>query len=89
VEKPHPKSKACRIRVDGVGEYASREKFLQYLAVEGIVRAVSALYSQQKNGILGRCDRTVMDQPQSVLKNARMPHKLWAKALSTSKYIKN
>jgi hypothetical protein len=29
VEKHHPKLKVCRIRVDGSGEYASREKFLE------------------------------------------------------------
>jgi len=42
VEKQHPKSKVCHIRVDGGGEYASREKLLGYLAVEGIIREVSA-----------------------------------------------
>jgi len=29
VEKQHPKSKVCQIRVDGGGEYDSREKFLE------------------------------------------------------------
>jgi len=47
VEKQHRKSKVCRIRVDGGGEYASYEKFLEYLAEEGIIREVSAPYSQQ------------------------------------------
>jgi len=45
VEKQHSKSKVCRIRVDGGGEYGSREKFLNYLAQEGITREVSAPYS--------------------------------------------
>jgi len=31
VEKQHPKSKVCQIRVDGGGEYARREKILEYL----------------------------------------------------------
>jgi hypothetical protein len=41
-EKQHSKSKVCRIRVDGGGEYGSREKFLDYLAQEGITSEVSA-----------------------------------------------
>jgi len=42
VEKQHSKSKSkvCRIRVDGGGEYGSREKFLDYLAQEGITMEV-------------------------------------------------
>jgi len=28
LEKQHPKSKVCRIRVDGGGDYACHEKFL-------------------------------------------------------------
>jgi len=89
VEKQHPKSKVCRIRVDGGGEYASREKFLEYLAEEGIIREVSAPYSQQQNGISERCNRTVLDPARSMLKHAGMPNKLWAEAVSTAVYIKN
>ena len=58
VEKQHPKSKVCQIRVDGGGEYASREKFLEYLAEEGITREVSAPNSLQQNGISEKCNRT-------------------------------
>jgi hypothetical protein len=42
VEKQNPKSKVCRIRVDARGEYARHEKFLEYLAEEGIMKEVSA-----------------------------------------------
>jgi hypothetical protein len=61
VEKQHSKMKVCRIRVDGGGEYGSSEKFLDYLAQEGITREVSAPYSQQQNGISERCNHTVRD----------------------------
>jgi len=40
VEKQHPKSKMCLIRVDWGGQYASREKCLEYLAEDGIIREV-------------------------------------------------
>jgi hypothetical protein len=89
VEKQHPKSKVCRIRVDGGGEYASREKFLVYLAEEGIIGEVSAAYSQQQNGIWERYNRTVLDPAQSMLKHDGMLNKLWAEAVSTAVYIKN
>jgi len=42
VEKQHPKSNVCRIGVDGGGKYASREKFLEYFAEQGIINEVSA-----------------------------------------------
>jgi hypothetical protein len=44
-EKQHPKSKVCRTRVDGGGVYASLEKFVEYLAEDGIIREVSARHS--------------------------------------------
>jgi len=89
MEKQHPKSKVYRIRVAGGGEYASCEKFLEYLAEEDIIREVSAPYSQQQNGISERCNRTVLDPARSMLKHAWMPNKLWAEAVSTAVYIKN
>jgi hypothetical protein len=89
VEKQHPKSKVCRIRVDGGGEYASHEKFLEYLAEEGIIGEVSAPYSQQQNGISERWNRTVLDPVRSMLTHGGMPNKLWAEAVSTAVYIKN
>jgi len=89
VEKQHHKSKLCRIRVDGGGEYASLEKFLEYLAEEGIIREVSAAYSLQQNGILERCNRTVLDPARSMLKHAGMPNMLWAEAVSTAVHVKN
>jgi len=78
VEKQHSKSKVCRIRVDGGGEYGSREKFLNYLAQEGIAGEVSAPYSQQQNGISEICNHTVLDPARSMLKHAGMPNMLWA-----------
>jgi len=76
VEKQHPKSKVCRIGVDRGGEYGSCEKFLEYMAEEGIIREVSAPYSQQQNGISERYNRTVLDPARSMLKHAGMPNNL-------------
>jgi hypothetical protein len=73
-EKLHPKSKVCRTRMDSGGEYASREKFLEYLAEEGIIKEVSVSYSQQQNGFSERCNLTVLDLARSMLKHAGMPN---------------
>ena len=89
VENLHSKAKVCRIRVDGGGEYGSREKFLKYLAEGGIIKEVSAPYSQQQNGLSERCNWMVMDSAQSMLKHAGMPNMLWAEAVATAVYIKN
>jgi len=89
VEKQHPKSKMGRIRLDGGGEYASQEKFLEYLAEEGIIREVSATYSAQQNGISERCYRTVLDPAWPMRNHPGMSNKLWAEAVSTAVYIKN
>jgi len=89
VEKHHSKSKVCRITVHGGGEYGSRQKFLNYLAQEGITREVSAPYPQQQNGILQRCNHTVLDPALSMLKHPGMPNELWAEADATAVYIKN
>ena len=87
--KQHRKSKVCRIRADGGCEYASRERFLEYLAEEGIIRKVSALYSPQQNDILERCNCTVLYLARSMMKHAWMLNKLLAEPVSTSVNIKN
>ena len=89
VQTQHPKSKVCQIGVDEGGKYASRQKFLEYLAEEGIVREVSAPYSQQQNGMSERCNHAVLDPARSILTHAGMPNKIWAEAVSTAVYIKN
>jgi hypothetical protein len=89
VQKQLPNSKVSGIRVDGEGEYASREKLFEYLAEDGIIREVSAPYSQQQNGISERCNLIVLDPARSMLKHAGMPNKLWAEAVCTAVYIKN
>jgi len=76
LEKQHPKSKVCWIRVDGGVDYAGHEKFLKYIAEEGIVREVSAPYSQQQNGISERCNRRVLDPARSMLKHGGMWNEL-------------
>jgi len=59
------------------------------MAEEGIIREVSAPYSQQQNGISERCNRTVLDPARSMLKHAGMLNKLWGEAVPTAVYFKN
>jgi len=57
--------------------------------VEGIIRKVSAPYSEQQNGILERGNRTVLDAVRSRLKHAGMLNMLWVEAVSTRVYFRN
>jgi hypothetical protein len=87
-ERQHLNSKVCRYRVDGGGEYDSREQFLEYLAKEEIIREVLAPYSQQPNGISKQNNRTIMDSARSMLKHASMANQLWTEAVAMAVYIK-
>jgi hypothetical protein len=77
-----------RIRVDGGGEYSSRE-FLTYHAENGIIKVTTAPYSSQQNGVSERCNRTVVDPARSMLKAAAMPNVFWAEAVNTAGFKKN
>jgi hypothetical protein len=46
VEKQQPKSKLCRIRVPQRSNHPTRGKFLEYFAMEVIIRELSAQRSQ-------------------------------------------
>ena len=54
------------------------------MAETGIIRALSAPYSQEQNGISERCNRTVLAAVLSILKHTGMPNKLGAEPVSTA-----
>jgi len=89
VEKQHPKSKVSQFRVDGGDEDPSRERFLDYLAEEGIISELSASYSQQQNGISEKCNDILQHPTHCMLKHTGMPNNLWTEAVRTAVYIKN
>ena len=57
------------------GEFTSRE-FNEFCDQAGIKRHLSSLYVQ-KNGIVERHNRTLMEMTRSVLKHFKLPNYLW------------
>jgi transposase InsO family protein len=80
--------KIKRIRIDGGGEYSSAD-YLGYLVECRIVKETTAPYNAQQNGLLERCNRTIMDPARSMLKAVGMPNQFWAEVINTTVYIMN
>jgi transposase InsO family protein len=52
--------KLCVLRTDNDGEFTAAE-FMSYCADEGVQRHYSAPYNPQQNGIIERCNQTVVE----------------------------
>jgi transposase InsO family protein len=77
------------LRSDGGGEYDSG-RFNRVLQQQGIVRQVSAPYSQQQNGVSERWNRTVVESARTMLAHARLPIvDYWTDAVSTATHVRN
>ena len=77
------------LRSDGGGEYDSG-RFKRVLQQQGIVRQVSAPYSQQQNGVSERWNRTVVESARTMLTQARLTiadH--WTDAIGTATHVRN
>lgn len=73
---------------DNGGEYCSNE-VQTLLAREGIAHVTTIPYTPQQNAIAERKFRSIMDMTRCMLKDARLPHKLWAEGVYTSVYLQN
>ena len=58
-------------------------EFISYLKSEGIRHELTVPKTPQQNGVAERMNRTLMETVRSMLSDAKLPHKLWAEALST------
>ena len=74
------------LRTDGGGEYVNHKMF-EYLAKEGIEHQQTARYTSEQNGVAERMNRTLADTARVLLHTARLPHKLWAEAWETARYL--
>ena len=85
------KSSARKIKTlhsDNGGEYTST-KFTSYLTKEGIKHELTTPYTPQQNGVAERLNRTLIEGVRTVLADSKLPHRLWAEALSTALYLRN
>ena len=67
-------------RTDRGGEFVSRE-FDAYCESFGIKRHLTAPYTPQRNGVVERRNRTLMEMVRSILKHMHMPNYLWGEAI--------
>ncbi|CAB4035877.1 Retrovirus-related Pol poly from transposon TNT 1-94 [Paramuricea clavata] len=75
-------------RTDNGGEYTSTE-FENYLKKEGITHQLTVPKTPEQNGVAERMNRTLVESVRSMLADAQLPHRFWAKMLSAAAYIGN
>lgn len=76
------------LRTDRGGEFVSTE-FQVYCEKYGIKRHLTAPYSPQKNGVVERRNRTLLEITRSILKHMNMPNYLWGEAVRHATYLIN
>lgn len=75
-------------RTDRGGEFTLHE-FQEFCAGSGIKRHLTAPYSPQKNGVVERRNRTLLEMTRSVLKHMEVPNFLWGEAVRHATYLIN
>ena len=76
------------LRTDNGGEFTSTE-FNDYLKRECIRREFSVPKTPEQNSVAERLNRTLVESVRSMISDAKLPQKFWAKALSTAVYLRN
>ncbi|KAL2246808.1 UNVERIFIED_CONTAM: Retrovirus-related Pol polyprotein from transposon TNT 1-94 [Sesamum indicum] len=85
------------VRSDRSGEYYGRYNetgqnpgpFAKFLKSRGICAQYTMPGTPQKNGVVERRNRTLMDMVRSMLSNTSLPLSLWIYALKTAGYLLN
>lgn len=83
-----PEKKVKVFHIDRGEEFNSNE-FKRYCEVEGIERHLTTPYTPQQNGVVERCNRTVVEMARSCLEEMRFPAKLWGEEVRHSIYLLN
>jgi hypothetical protein len=73
---------------DNGGEFTVVE-FTSYYTDEGVQCHYSASYSPQQNGVIGRCNQTVVGMARTLLKQRGMHAVFWGEAVVMTVYILN
>jgi hypothetical protein len=80
--------KVKRVRSDRGGEFLA-SAFKEICDQAGIKRQLTAPYSPQKNGVVERRNRTVMEMARSILKSMKVPGRFWGEAVRHSVHLLN
>lgn len=76
------------LRTDRGGEFNSNE-FMNFCALYGIRRQLTAAYSPQQNGVSERKNRTILNMVRCMLKTSCTPKEFWPEAVNWSVHVLN
>ena len=76
------------MRSDHGGEFTSN-RFKKYCEDHGIRQPLTMPRPPQKNGVVERKNKTILDMARSMLKSKRLPKELLAEAVACAVYISN
>lgn len=85
--KAIPNSKVKSLRSDNGGEYTSK-LFERFCSENQIKREFTIARTPEQNGVAERTWRTLFDMARTMLKEANLDQKWWARAVITAIYIK-
>ena len=81
-------TKIKTLRFDGGGEYTSTA-IKSYLSQHGIIHKISCTYTPQKNGLVERKHRHLIETTITLLSQASMSTSFWSYALLTALFLIN
>nr|GFC25541.1 putative ribonuclease H-like domain-containing protein [Tanacetum cinerariifolium] len=82
------KVSVLRIRIDNGTEFVN-QTLCEYYEEVGISHETLVACSPQKNGVVERCNRTLIETARTMLIYAKAPLFLWAEAVETACYTQN
>ena len=80
--------KIKNLRSDNGGEFTSNE-FKDFCKEVGIKRELTTPYNPQKNGVVERKNRSIMEEVRSMIHDQDLPMHLWEEATRTVVYVQN
>ncbi|GJV38938.1 retrovirus-related pol polyprotein from transposon TNT 1-94 [Tanacetum coccineum] len=82
------KAKVCKIRTDNGTEFKNTSLKAHYEKL-GIMQQFSIARTPQQNGVVERCNRTLVEAARTMLIFSRLPEFLWAEAVATACFTQN
>ncbi|GJZ83344.1 retrovirus-related pol polyprotein from transposon TNT 1-94 [Tanacetum coccineum] len=82
------KAKVCKIRTDNGTEFKNTTLKAHYEKL-GIMQQFSIARTPQQNGVVERCNRTLVEAARTMLIFSRLPEFLWAEAVATTCFTQN
>ncbi|GKD52650.1 retrovirus-related pol polyprotein from transposon TNT 1-94, partial [Tanacetum coccineum] len=77
------KAKVCKIRTDNGTEFKNATLKAYYEKL-GIMQKISIARTPQQNGVVERCNRTLVEAARTMLIFSRLPEFLWSEELATA-----